>query len=120
MSNEAQNCVATLQAVLLPLHVKALTKNATMRLLISPQEIRDVIMLNNSMYLPSSGTGKNENTLPPSRKNFQSTDFRVKEFLKLKNIFRRHNERLLQRNKPSHMYSARQTARNKGNDTIKK
>jgi hypothetical protein len=95
VNNEAQNGVATLQAAILPLHVKALRKNAKMRLHISPQEIRDVIMLNNSMYLPSSGTGKNENTLPPYRKNLQSTDFRVKEFFKLKNICRRHNERLL-------------------------
>jgi len=53
VSNEAQNCVATLQAAFLPLHVKALTKNATMGLHISPQENRDVIILNNSMYLPS-------------------------------------------------------------------
>jgi len=81
VSSEAQKSVATMQAVLLPLHVKALTKNATMRIHISPQEIRDVIILNNSVYLPSSGTGKNENTLPPCRKNLQTMDFHVKEFL---------------------------------------
>jgi hypothetical protein len=125
VSNEAQHCVATRQAALLPLHMKALTRNATMRLHISPQEIRDVIMLNNSMYLPSSGTEKNESTPPPCLKNLQSTDFCVKAFLKLRNIFRKHNERLRNKNKPSHPLSATQTSyihteRNKGSDRDKK
>jgi len=57
VSNESQDSVATLREGPRALHVKALMRNATMRLHISPLAIRDVIMLNNSKLVPSSGTG---------------------------------------------------------------